>query len=67
MSSNPNQNTNPHIDDRDAQPQPGLIAGHAEYIKGAAEVCFSLSFPSSVSPFPLLIYTPPSFLLSMVY
>ncbi|CCC09133.1 hypothetical protein SMACR_03041 [Sordaria macrospora] len=37
MSSNPNQNTNPHIDDRDAQPQPGLIAGHAEYIKGAAE------------------------------
>lgn len=40
MSSNTNQNTNPHIDDRDAAPQPGMIAGHAEYIKGAAEVCF---------------------------
>ncbi|KAK3399899.1 hypothetical protein B0T20DRAFT_407345 [Sordaria brevicollis] len=34
-SSNQNTNTNPSSNAN--QPQPGMIAGHAEYIKGAAE------------------------------
>ncbi|KAK3956610.1 hypothetical protein QBC32DRAFT_330472 [Pseudoneurospora amorphoporcata] len=53
MSSNPNQDTNPSS--KPNQPQPGMIAGHAEYIKGAAEVRFRPSFPRShCYPFPSL-------------
>ena len=39
MSSN---NTLPQSNEQQQQQQPGLIAGHAQYIKGAAEVRLSL-------------------------
>lgn len=34
MASNNTQNQN-----QQQQQEPGLVAGHAEYVKGAAEVC----------------------------
>ena len=50
----------------DQQQQPSLIGGHAQYVKGAAEVHPSPFFPLSLLPpllpfytQPLLIITPP--------
>jgi hypothetical protein len=42
MSTNPSSNMNTP----NAQNQPGLVAAHAEYVKGATEVCLLPSLPA---------------------
>jgi len=42
------------------QQQPGLIGGHVQYVKGAAEVRLSISIPLNPSFLPSLIPVLPS-------